>query len=108
VKYTDELRKHWQERAAANPAWWTQNYNAALERVEDHSGDPENPYWWAPADDASLTLEPSGPDIMGFDGASETPQQTRERAFELLVLADLADSGTADAPAQSVEAAPDA
>ncbi len=86
--FPQRLLEVWQKRIADDPSWWSHAYEAAVDRIEDHSDDPSNPYWESPANESSAC---PGPVILGFDGSEESPDELRARAFELLALADLAE-----------------
>lgn len=68
-------------------AWWKQHYEEAVARIEDHANHPENPYYHAPTANEDAF---HGPVILDEFGGESTPEDARRRAFELLVLADLA------------------
>lgn len=87
MKFPDSLRALFIDRLTKNQAWFADNYAAAVERVKDHSGDPD-PYWESQANEMSAC---PGPVLLDEFGGEETPTQARERAFELLALADLAE-----------------
>ncbi|HEU4975711.1 MAG TPA: hypothetical protein VFT50_11520 [Baekduia sp.] len=76
-----------QARFADEPAWFARHYEAAVARIEDHTNDEENPYYHSPAEEADAYY---GPVVLNEFGGEESPEEARERAFELLVLADLA------------------
>ena len=86
MKLPDSFRALWQRRAAQSPNWFKDQYEAAADRVQDHTDNSENPYWFAPA--AGFDAIPDE-DIRDELGATYTPEEAREMAFELLVLADL-------------------
>jgi hypothetical protein len=101
VAMTDELRALWQGRAVmeTSSGWFADGYEAAMRRIEDCTDLPDNPYWRSPADESSAI--PGDDTIWDEMGGPESIENARRRAFELLVLADLAQSslprGVADA-----------
>lgn len=84
VEFTGDLKALWRQR---HYAWFKDHYEAAVARIEDHTGNPENPYYHSPADTTDAYF---GPVILNEFGGEESPNEARERAFELLVLADIA------------------
>jgi len=88
AEMTDELRALWQRRQ--DRPWFVNQYEAALARIEDHTGDPSNPYFEAPADGTSAI---PGCEVLADVMGSEMPvEEARSIAFELLALADLAET----------------
>lgn len=92
VEINDALHALWQERAVIETkrGWFTGSYEAAMGRVEDCTDLPDNPYWRSPADESSAA--PGDDTIWDEMGGPESIENARRRAFELLVLADLAES----------------
>lgn len=88
AEMTDALRAEWQRRWAGGD-WFTSRYEAALSRIEDHT-DGDNPYWLAPADGTSVV--PGDSELFDEMGGEESPEDARKRAFEILALADLAET----------------
>lgn len=89
-----ELKKVWAIRAALGidpriGGWFTNQYEMAMARVEDHRGDASEtvqPYVLGPSDQHVATAG----EIVYFDGGTGDPEDARKGAFELLVLADMA------------------
>lgn len=91
MKPTSELIEMLKERFGSNPAWWKEQYEAAVERVEDRTkNDDGNPYFYSPLDGTSGLPDRTLSDEFG---GTETAADARERGFELLVVADLAEHG---------------
>jgi hypothetical protein len=92
MKFPDQLRSLWESRAvgAQGASWFSKQYEEAVERVQDHTGDPTNPYYHAPADPSDAYNDDAGPHIFDEFGGESTIEETRARAFELLVLCDVA------------------
>jgi hypothetical protein len=68
--------------------WFVRNYeNAASRVIYEASPDGAHAYWLAPSDESSA----EGGDVIDPIGGVEDPNTARLRAFELLVLADLAE-----------------
>lgn len=78
-------------RGTLKPFWFKYDYEAALARIEDHTGNDESPYWFGPT--AEFDALADEPVLSDETGTTYDPQTIREMAFELLVLADLAESG---------------
>ena len=88
AEMTDELRALWQSRQ--DRPWFVNQYEAALARIEDHTDDDANPYFEAPADG---TCAIPGCEALGDAMGSEIPiEEARSIAFQLLALADLAET----------------
>lgn len=81
----EELTAMLRERLAKNPGWWAARYEEALSRITIHDG-PGEPYWLATDETCSM----SDGSVMTFDGSVESGDEAEARAWELLVLADLA------------------
>ena len=73
----------------ANPSRARRGYLAAVERIEKHATDPDNVYWLAPHDEAQYVVGYGL--VVGPDCTPISPDEAREWAYELLVLADLAE-----------------
>lgn len=78
------------EKFGRDLGWWAREYEAAVERIQDHTADPENPYYHAPGDESDAYNDDNGPHIFDVFGGESTIEETRQRAWELLVLCDLA------------------
>lgn len=98
MKLPDELRRLLSDRHADNDGspWWERQYLDAVERIEDRTDDPANPYWYSPADTMSAIPQEG---IYDEYGGQHTPDELERRAFELLALADLARHGVPQHPA---------
>lgn len=92
MKYPDDLNAIWQDRAIApnRAGWFTAGYEAAIERIEDHTDDPRNPYYYGPKFDGSGFQALDGP-LVNDEFCELKPDEAREIAFEMLALADLAE-----------------
>ncbi len=64
-------------------------YLAAVERIEEKTS-VSGPYWRSPL---GIEAFPTHPVAIDADGGEWEPAELRERAYELLVLADLAEQG---------------
>jgi len=94
MNFPDRLRVVWEARAVKDPTFWPKNYEAAVDRIQDHTASEINPYWHSPADCSDAV--PGGDHLVDEFGGEEPARKARERAFELLVLADLIDSHAAE------------
>jgi hypothetical protein len=84
------------EKLSKDLAYWARGYEAAVERIEDHTDDAENPYWHSPAD--AVDAVPGERVVLDEYGGEESIESVRHRAFELLVMADLAETSTVGEP----------
>lgn len=53
MNFPDELRPLLIERIGKNPGWFADQYAKAVERIEDRTSDPENPYYYSALNDQS-------------------------------------------------------
>ncbi len=91
MKLPDKLAQVWQDRAVEEPAgWFVKHYNEAVERIEDRTDDPRNPYYYGPEFDGSGFQGLDGP-IINDEFSELKPDDARKIAFEMLALADLAE-----------------
>lgn len=79
------------EKLKDSPGYWAARYEEALERIQDFTSEEESPYWYSPANIASGLADEEV--ILDDLGGEYTPDQAREQAWELLVLADLVEMG---------------
>jgi hypothetical protein len=88
MEIPDQLTTLLKERASKEPYWLAEAYNAAFERIYDYSKDDDNPYYHSSSDNLSLVL----PDATLSDefGDFYSIDETEQRGWELIVLADLA------------------
>lgn len=84
MEFPADLKTLMRDRHAA---WWKQHYEDAVNRIEDRTDDPENPYYLSPATEHSAYY---GPRVLDEFGEGMTPDEARRWAFDFLVLADLA------------------
>ncbi len=92
VEMTDELRALWNERMVFTAShWWTSNYESAMARIEVQ-GPPEDAAacWWQGSEGVSVDLV--GGSTWDCLVEPQSPDHARRCAFELLVLADLAEA----------------
>jgi hypothetical protein len=89
MKYPVSLVTMWMRRMSDEPRWWADAYEKAVERIEDKT-DAEDPYWYSADSEYDATTDGKVNDPFG---GHATPEETRQFAFELLVLADLAEFG---------------
>jgi len=68
-----------------NTTYWASQYEAAVERVTEHS-DGRDVYW----SDSDSEMSSCPGVVLTLDGGELTPEQSEALAWELLVLADLA------------------
>jgi hypothetical protein len=85
---TERLTRALIHREALNPDWYKHDYEAALARIEDHTNANESPYWFGPT--AGFDALSDEPVLSDETGTTYDPETVRKIAFELLVLADLA------------------
>lgn len=90
AEFGDALRAMWAARAASAGGWFAPQYEDAVARIKDETGDAENPYWLSPSDGTSAI--PGEGEIYNEYGGEEPIEEARRRAFEVLVLADLAEA----------------
>lgn len=78
----------WKARGTDH-GWFVRNYEDAASRVT-YEATPDDPYtyWFAPSEESSA----EGGEVVDPFGGAEDPATARLRAFELLVLADLAET----------------
>lgn len=87
MRMPDALATMLREKLSKNIGYWAHEYEEAVERIEDHSADSENPYFHSDADNSDALPGV----LMDEMGGYETPEDARRRGFELLALADLAE-----------------
>lgn len=68
-------------------------YRSARQQIELHDSDPERVHWTSPLLEEFVC---AGERVVSDHWNIESPAETRERAFHLLALADIADRQGAD------------
>lgn len=91
MKLPEAFVRLWHSRGSAHPHWLSEQYERAAERVQDRTNDhPQNRYYCNSAETHSVML---GEPLVHDDafGGYTSPDVIRKEAFEMLVLADLAE-----------------
>lgn len=89
MEMPEPLAASLREKLSKDLGYWARMYEEAVERIADETSNEENPYWGSSNEDACVI--PGDRDIYDEMGGGESADQARRRAWELLVLADLAD-----------------
>lgn len=95
----EQVKELWQKRGAqivtseTIGGWFVNSYAAAAGRIEHRDELADNIHWYSEANESCAMLDArDAPVVQEFDGSESTPEAIRARAFELLVLADIAES----------------
>lgn len=93
MEMTDELLKYLQDGNLEYIEKRQRLYTEALDRVQDHRW-ADDPHFYSPADEADVVLNDGSPLSTCIDGSEWTIDQLEQRAWELVVLVDLARAHT--------------